>query len=384
MGLSRYGKLQVAAEVVKLWRSQSPAGRFLAMTTPTQRDDTTWHDIGDKEAIKKTSQCLRERIPAHQKARTLPATKVAQQKARALVEKTKKTTAKLNQMSSQQAQQVQPLVAPSHAVPLQPQNHCREQSQFSQWLQQQEQSMRQDLMQNSQQRALCQPTPIVENGTVSQVNSNISNVDRYATVSPLDTCGGDKQFMISAPTTTSSMTLPQQEQDWPGTVSQSESMGSDLEEWMTDAAPPKASRSLRGDDTVLTSSSLLRRMSSSKSTKSDTSLIPSAANLTRDAFGEDSTTSSSDKKHKRFSYHRCSSGASDVSCMSGPFMIQDDNNSDDDDKAGEEALDRMMEDYQTKSSSSNTNNTVAPTTLNQSLSLSSGFTTGLNSDLFAW
>lgn len=71
MGLSRYGKLQVAAEVVKLWRSQTPAGRFLAMTDPSNRENTTWHDIGDKEAIKKTSQCLRERIPPHQKARTL-------------------------------------------------------------------------------------------------------------------------------------------------------------------------------------------------------------------------------------------------------------------------------------------------------------------------
>ena len=48
MGLSRYGKLQVAAEVVKMWRSQSPAGRFLAMTNPNDRENTAWHDIGKR------------------------------------------------------------------------------------------------------------------------------------------------------------------------------------------------------------------------------------------------------------------------------------------------------------------------------------------------
>ncbi|CAB9515284.1 expressed unknown protein [Seminavis robusta] len=73
LGLSRCGKLQVAAEVVRLWRAQTPAGRFLAMTDPSQKEQSTWHDIGDKEALKKTTQCLRERIPAHQRARTLKA-----------------------------------------------------------------------------------------------------------------------------------------------------------------------------------------------------------------------------------------------------------------------------------------------------------------------
>ena len=83
MGLSRYGKLQVAGEVVKLWRNQSPSGRFLAMTDPTKRENTSWHDIGDKEAVKKTSQCLRERIPPNQKARTLA---MVSSKAKALQE----------------------------------------------------------------------------------------------------------------------------------------------------------------------------------------------------------------------------------------------------------------------------------------------------------
>ena len=60
---SRYEKARVIAEVVRLWRNQSPPGRFLIITDPTQGDASKWHDIGDHAASKKVAQSLRERNP---------------------------------------------------------------------------------------------------------------------------------------------------------------------------------------------------------------------------------------------------------------------------------------------------------------------------------
>ncbi len=47
--------------VVTAWRGLDPPGRFLQKTNPDLGDDSFWHDVGEKEARKKASQCLRER-----------------------------------------------------------------------------------------------------------------------------------------------------------------------------------------------------------------------------------------------------------------------------------------------------------------------------------
>lgn len=56
-------KPRVAMEVVVMWRGLDPPGRFLTKTDATQGDDSLWHDVGDKKAREKASQCLRERTP---------------------------------------------------------------------------------------------------------------------------------------------------------------------------------------------------------------------------------------------------------------------------------------------------------------------------------
>lgn len=50
-------------EVVVMWRGLDPPGRFLTKTDAAQGDDSLWHDVGDKKAREKASQCLRERTP---------------------------------------------------------------------------------------------------------------------------------------------------------------------------------------------------------------------------------------------------------------------------------------------------------------------------------
>ena len=50
-------------EVVHIWRALEPPGRYLTKTDPSQGDDSLWHDVGDKKAREKASQCLRERTP---------------------------------------------------------------------------------------------------------------------------------------------------------------------------------------------------------------------------------------------------------------------------------------------------------------------------------
>ena len=50
-------------EVVVMWRGLDPPGRFLTKTDANQGDDSLWHDVGDKKAREKASQCLRERTP---------------------------------------------------------------------------------------------------------------------------------------------------------------------------------------------------------------------------------------------------------------------------------------------------------------------------------
>jgi hypothetical protein len=55
-------KPEMAMNIVNMWRGQSPPGRFLAKTNP-KSEDSLWHDVGDRKAKEKVSQCLREKTP---------------------------------------------------------------------------------------------------------------------------------------------------------------------------------------------------------------------------------------------------------------------------------------------------------------------------------
>lgn len=55
----RLDKPLVALEIIRLWRAQTPPGRFLKLDEKTG----LWHDVGDKKAREKTSQALREKAP---------------------------------------------------------------------------------------------------------------------------------------------------------------------------------------------------------------------------------------------------------------------------------------------------------------------------------
>jgi len=62
---SKIDKPRIAREVVKIWRDQSPPGRFLmkANIDDDSGSEDSWYDIGDGKAREKASQCLRERTP---------------------------------------------------------------------------------------------------------------------------------------------------------------------------------------------------------------------------------------------------------------------------------------------------------------------------------
>jgi len=55
----RLDKPLVALDIIKVWRAQSPPGRFLKIDEKTG----LWFDVGDKKAREKTSQALREKAP---------------------------------------------------------------------------------------------------------------------------------------------------------------------------------------------------------------------------------------------------------------------------------------------------------------------------------
>lgn len=63
LAASKVDKPKVAMEVVQIWRALDPPGRYLTKTDASQGDDSLWHDVGDKKAREKASQCLRERTP---------------------------------------------------------------------------------------------------------------------------------------------------------------------------------------------------------------------------------------------------------------------------------------------------------------------------------
>lgn len=60
-------KPKVAVDVVRIWRALTPPGRFLERTTgpdgKTQLEPPVYHEVGDKKAQLKASQCLREKTP---------------------------------------------------------------------------------------------------------------------------------------------------------------------------------------------------------------------------------------------------------------------------------------------------------------------------------
>jgi hypothetical protein len=56
-------KPKIAMFVVNTWRSMDPPGRFLQKTNPEMGDTSYWHDVGETDARKKASQCLREKTP---------------------------------------------------------------------------------------------------------------------------------------------------------------------------------------------------------------------------------------------------------------------------------------------------------------------------------
>mgnify|MGYP005847332587 CR=1 FL=1 len=58
----RANKSRVVAEVVRKWRAMSPPGRFLTRTHPAWGDESPWHDVGDRRALKKASHSLRDAV----------------------------------------------------------------------------------------------------------------------------------------------------------------------------------------------------------------------------------------------------------------------------------------------------------------------------------
>lgn len=64
---SRVDKPKVAQELVNMWRSLTPPGRFLARCDAEDDEEEedcdyttgTWRDVGDSRAKTKTCQCLR-------------------------------------------------------------------------------------------------------------------------------------------------------------------------------------------------------------------------------------------------------------------------------------------------------------------------------------
>jgi len=306
MELSRYGKLQVAVEVVRLWRSQNPPGRFLAMTNPKERENIKWHDIGDKEAIRKTSQCLRERIPANQKARTLPTvTKDAQD----LVDKTKPTATRLDQMSAASGgSNTLALTSLATTVSGAIQDPAASDSQFSQWLQQlqqlQQQTQQSEQGTTSQDMAVSpRPGKVQPAAIISEASSPRSNQKQVYTIS-------QPSSLSSSTTTTSSCTAQEPSPTLPlapqSSLERQTSIRSDLGAWLRNLKQRSKEAQQQKEQQGITPSpeeSLVDSSSSSSSNNNnnnnnndnpmqqqqqqdDSSGVPSAATLTSGAFSD--------------------------------------------------------------------------------------------------
>lgn len=70
LAASKVEKPKVAREVIKLWRSLGPPGRFLARKDDSRKgpgsvkaEGNIWSDVGGKKAREKASQRLREHTP---------------------------------------------------------------------------------------------------------------------------------------------------------------------------------------------------------------------------------------------------------------------------------------------------------------------------------
>ena len=58
----RSSKSRVVSEVVKKWRNMNPPGRFLTRAQPGSGEESSWHDVGDRRALKKASHSLRDSV----------------------------------------------------------------------------------------------------------------------------------------------------------------------------------------------------------------------------------------------------------------------------------------------------------------------------------
>ncbi|CAB9526694.1 Transcriptional regulator [Seminavis robusta] len=56
----RTQKAAMAIVLVRLWRKQSPPGRFLIRADPSKGNNSPWRDIGNRKAKQKVMKCLRE------------------------------------------------------------------------------------------------------------------------------------------------------------------------------------------------------------------------------------------------------------------------------------------------------------------------------------
>lgn len=56
----KWGRIQLASDIVTAWRSQYPTGRFLTKSEP-HKEDSRWHDIGNRAAVRKVSRLLGEK-----------------------------------------------------------------------------------------------------------------------------------------------------------------------------------------------------------------------------------------------------------------------------------------------------------------------------------
>lgn len=111
LACSKVDKPKVARDVVELWRSMTPPGRFLARKDETKRGpgsirstENVWYEVSDKKAREKASQCLRERTPE-----VMPYIKQLREQQDAITEKG--VSMVQQQLQMQQRQDTQPFQA---------------------------------------------------------------------------------------------------------------------------------------------------------------------------------------------------------------------------------------------------------------------------------
>lgn len=293
-GLSRFGKLQVAAEVVKLWREQG--GRFLAMTDPSKRENSTWYDIGDKEAIKKTSQCLRERIPPHQKARTL---EMVSKKAKEIQKRDK--TSKCNGKTLDGCNEGKEKSPMSPTLMDRSNISHRPQTSDSDWARPQEQRLlSEDLL----------PRPIIEAGMVSTASSphpspcQASQTSLLTSPPPADHITNSSPVEIPDPTPLQKINSK---------IQREESLTPSIGSWMSAEDISLMEEFLDGELRDLNTPVQDDDESGAETIGfdfADSSLLPSAANLTKDVFDDSIYAPLIEGKTQLFGWHQAPTSSS--------------------------------------------------------------------------